>query len=75
VSLPARGLVALARLYQLALSPIFGGHCKYLPTCSNYFIEAVRTRGAIVGAAMGLWRVLRCNPWSKGGYDPVPKKN
>lgn len=74
MSLPARGLIALARVYQATLSRHLGGQCKFLPTCSNYFIEAVQTRGAVVGLALGVWRILRCNPWSKGGYDPVPAK-
>jgi putative membrane protein insertion efficiency factor len=73
LSLPGRLLIALVRVYQHTLSPIMGGQCKYLPTCSNYFIDAVRARGAVVGAALGFWRIMRCNPWSKGGYDPVPK--
>ncbi len=73
LTLPGRLLIALVRVYQRTLSPIMGGQCKYLPTCSNYFIDAVRSRGALVGGALGLWRILRCNPWSKGGYDPVPK--
>ena len=73
--LPRRLLIGLVRVYQRTLSPIMGGQCKYLPTCSNYFIDAVRARGAMVGAALGVWRILRCNPWSKGGYDPVPKRH
>ena len=64
-------LVSLVRLYQLALSPWFGGHCKYLPTCSAYLIEAVARKGALKGLLLGLWRILRCNPFSHGGYDPV----
>lgn len=70
--LPATVLIALVRLYQITLSPWLGRQCRFAPTCSNYFIEAVRSRGAVRGAALGVWRVLRCNPFSKGGYDPVP---
>jgi putative membrane protein insertion efficiency factor len=70
-SLPAEALVLLVRVYQVTLSPWLGGHCRFTPTCSTYFIQAVRKRGALVGAAKGLWRILRCNPLSKGGYDPV----
>jgi len=69
--LPAEGLVLLVRAYQVTLSPWLGGHCRFTPTCSTYFIQAVRKHGALVGAAKGLWRILRCNPFSKGGYDPV----
>jgi len=66
-----RGLIAAVRLYQLALSPLLGGRCRFRPSCSEYFIEAVKKRGPVRGAVMGLWRILRCNPLSKGGYDPV----
>ncbi len=64
-------IILLIRLYQAALSPIIGRQCRFVPTCSNYFIEAVRKRGAIRGSMLGLWRICRCNPLSKGGYDPV----
>ena len=64
-------VILLVRLYQVTLSGLIGGHCRFVPTCSNYFIEAVRRRGPIRGVLMGLWRVLRCNPFCKGGYDPV----
>ncbi len=66
-----RMLVLLAELYQAILSPLLGGQCRFSPTCSNYFIEAVDKRGPIRGMLMGLWRILRCNPLGKGGYDPV----
>jgi uncharacterized protein len=69
-----RGLIFLARLYQAMFSQFLGGQCKFSPTCSQYFIEAVQTRGPIVGLTLGVWRILRCNPFSKGGYDPVPPK-
>ncbi len=71
VRLPGRVLILLVRLYQVTLSPLVGRRCRFLPTCSEYFIEAVRRHGALRGGAMGLWRVLRCNPLGKGGYDPV----
>jgi hypothetical protein len=74
VSLPARTLIVLARVYQMTLSPLVGRQCKYLPTCSNYFIEAVGRWGAIRGGLLGAWRILRCNPLSRGGYDPVPAR-
>lgn len=66
-----RALIALARLYQATLSRWLGGQCRFSPTCSNYFIEAVWKKGAIRGLFMGLWRICRCHPFSKGGYDPV----
>ena len=71
VSLPGRGLIGLARLYQAMLSPLIGRQCRFYPTCSNYFIQAVEKRGAVVGTLKGLWRICRCNPFCKGGYDPV----
>jgi len=69
--LPARALISLAMVYRATLSPLIGRQCRFIPTCSEYFIEAVRRRGAIVGGLMGLWRIVRCNPFNKGGYDPV----
>jgi putative membrane protein insertion efficiency factor len=49
-------------------------YCKHIPSCSEYMVEAVEKKGVIVGILKGVWRILRCNPWSKGGYDPVDKK-
>jgi len=68
---PSRLLILTVRLYQYALRPLLGGQCRFVPSCSEYFIEAVRRRGALRGSLMGLWRLLRCNPFCKGGYDPV----
>ena len=67
---PRRVIILLVRLYQQILSPLLGGHCRFAPTCSDYFIEAVENYGPFRGALMGLWRILRCNPFSKGRYDP-----
>ena len=64
-------LIAMVRAYQVALSPWLGGHCRFVPTCSAYFIEAVQRKGALRGTAAGLWRIFRCHPFGKGGYDPV----
>jgi hypothetical protein len=75
VRLPARGAILLAKLYQVTLSPVVGRQCRYQPTCSNYFIEAVQRFGLIRGGAMGLWRICRCHPLARGGYDPVPKRD
>lgn len=71
VSLPSRFVILLVRLYQTTLARFLGGQCRFTPTCSRYFIEAVEKRGALRGTLMGLWRILRCNPFSRGGYDPV----
>ena len=66
-----RAVIKLVRWYQKNISPAIGPHCKYQPTCSQYMIDAVTKYGAFKGTAMGIWRILRCNPCSKGGYDPV----
>ena len=66
------GLVFLVRVYRVTLSPWLGGQCRFSPSCSDYFIQAVRKRGVVRGTRMGIWRILRCNPFSTGGYDPVP---
>ncbi len=64
-------LIAFARLYQLTLSRWLGMNCRYIPTCSQYFIEAVERKGALRGTLLGLWRICRCHPFAKGGFDPV----
>ena len=71
MGIPAGVLILLVRIYQATLSRYVGGQCRFFPTCSNYFIEAVRRHGAIRGGAKGLWRLARCHPLAKGGYDPV----
>jgi putative membrane protein insertion efficiency factor len=68
--LPGWGLIALVRLYQFFLSPIVGRQCRFEPSCSNYFIQAVRKYGAVCGCLKGVWRIIRCNPWNPGGHDP-----
>jgi putative membrane protein insertion efficiency factor len=68
--IPARLLIGLVRLYQIFLSPIFGRQCRFQPTCSNYFIEAVKKYGAVRGSFRGVCRICRCHPWHAGGYDP-----
>jgi uncharacterized protein len=66
--------IGLIRLYQLTLSPFIGQVCRFSPTCSHYGIEAYRVHGSIKGTILTVWRILRCAPWSPGGYDPVPEK-
>ncbi len=67
------GLITIIRFYQQYLSALKGGPtCRFVPTCSAYAIEAITKYGALKGSALVLWRILRCNPFSKGGYDPVP---
>lgn len=61
------------RFYQAAVSPVLGGgKCRFYPSCSDYAIEAIRKHGFFYGALLSLRRILRCGPWSEGGYDPVP---
>ena len=68
--LPATLLIASVRLYRWTLSPLIGRHCRFQPTCSAYFIEAVAKYGAIRGAWRGVKRIGRCHPFHPGGYDP-----
>lgn len=67
-------LIACIKFYRKHISPTKIPCCRFEPTCSQYAIEALQERGVIVGGALSLWRILRCNPLCKGGYDPVPKK-
>ncbi|MBQ8550737.1 MAG: membrane protein insertion efficiency factor YidD [Clostridia bacterium] len=70
-----RILIKLVRLYQKYISPQKGySSCRFTPTCSAYAIEAIETHGALKGAALAIYRVIRCNPLCKGGYDPVPPR-
>ena len=68
-----RFLIRLIRLYKKYISPGLPPSCKYLPTCSDYAIDAIMKYGAFKGSFMAAWRILRCNPFCKGGYDPVPQ--
>lgn len=62
----------LIRLYQAMLSPLMGGQCRFWSTCSHYGLEAYRKHGVVRGTRLTAWRLLRCHPFSRGGYDPVP---
>ncbi|NTV92590.1 MAG: membrane protein insertion efficiency factor YidD [Chlorobiaceae bacterium] len=66
--------IILIRFYRAFLSPLMGPSCKYYPTCSAYALEAYQQYNIFYASWLTLWRVLRCNPFSKGGYDPVPLK-
>ena len=70
--LPKRVLLGLIRFYRAAISPHFPACCRYTPTCSQYALEAIQKYGALKGGALALRRILRCNPFHRGGYDPVP---
>jgi uncharacterized protein len=72
---PVKALfVGLIRFYQVVISPGIPGRCKYYPSCSQYALDAVREYGPARGCVLALWRVLRCNPLSYGGYDPVSRQ-
>ena len=66
-----RPLLALIRAYQRFISPAFGPRCRYYPTCSNYAAQAIQELGPIRGTILAVWRLLRCNPFSKGGFDEL----
>ncbi len=66
--------IALIRFYQKFISPLKPSCCRFRPTCSQYALEAFRERGFFVGFGLSVWRICRCNPFVKGGYDPVPLK-
>ena len=64
-------VIALLRAYKWALSPMLPAACRYVPSCSEYALEAVERHGALRGGLKAAWRVLRCHPFARGGYDPV----
>lgn len=70
---PRQALLGLVRAYRLLFSPWIGPVCRYYPSCSQYALDALNRHGALGGTALAAWRVLRCNPWSLGGCDPVPE--
>ena len=67
-------LIKLIKIYKLLISPLTGHSCRYLPTCSDYCMEALKTFGLLKGLLLSLKRILSCNPWSSGGFDPVKKE-
>ncbi len=69
-----RIVVLPIRAYQLLLSPLVGQRCKYYPSCSEYAAQAVQRYGILRGLVLAGWRLLRCNPWSRGGFDPVEEQ-
>lgn len=64
----------LIRCYQIAISPLLGPRCRYIPTCSQYALEALQTHGAAKGVWLSTKRICRCHPWGGSGYDPVTPK-
>ena len=71
VGIPAKIGLFLIRQYQRFISPLIGDVCRFTPSCSHYTYEAIEKYGLIKGCLMGAWRICRCNPFNKGGYDPV----
>ena len=67
-------LIKFILLYKYLISPLIGPSCRYLPTCSEYSIEALKTFGLYKGLALSIRRIFSCHPWSNGGYDPIKKK-
>jgi hypothetical protein len=73
VGAPIRALlIGSIRIYRVTLSGVLGGQCRFEPSCSVYAEQAIRSRGALRGSALALWRVLRCNPFGRPGFDPAP---
>jgi uncharacterized protein len=70
VRLPKLLAIGAVRFYQRGISPLVGPRCRFTPTCSNYMIQAIDKYGVMRGTAKGLWRIVRCNPFTLGGYDP-----
>ena len=71
----ARAIAGLPiRLYQRVISPALPQRCKYHPSCSSYALQAIRSYGILRGVVLAAWRLLRCNPWSHGGFDPVEQQ-
>ena len=67
-------LIVFIKFYRTVISPLFPDSCRFYPSCSQYAIEAIGKFGAIKGMALAMYRILRCNPFCRGGYDPVPEK-
>lgn len=70
----AKAMIACIRVYQRFLSPLLGQNCRFHPSCSRYAVEALQTHGALKGTVLSVWRILRCQPFCKGGLDPVPPR-
>jgi len=75
VNLAAHSFVAAVRVYQWTIRPVLGSNCRFHPSCSDYAAEAIATHGAVRGTGLAVRRILRCNPWSEGGFDPVPPQD
>ena len=72
--MPVDLLVLFVKFYKRFISPLFPPSCRFYPSCSDYSIEALRAHGFFKGIVLSVWRVLRCNPFNAGGYDPVTRR-
>lgn len=70
LKLPAGMAIGMVRFYQRGISPLLGKNCRFQPTCSQYMIEAINKYGLLRGVLKGTWRIMRCHPFCRGGYDP-----
>ena len=70
----ARAMIGAIRWYQRFIRPLLGHNCRFVPTCSQYAIQALQVHGALKGTLLSVWRILRCNPFGKFGFDPVPPR-
>ena len=67
-------LIKVIKIYKFLISPLLGNSCRYLPTCSEYSIDALKTYGFLRGVFLSIKRILSCHPWGSGGFDPVKKE-
>jgi len=74
LTLPNKLLIGFIKLYQKTLSPLLGERCRYWPSCSRYAVESLQTHNILKAILLSIWRIVRCNPFSEGGLDPVPNK-
>jgi len=74
MNIPTYILIKFIKLYKFLISPFIGHSCRYLPTCSEYCIDALKAHGFVKGLFLSFKRILSCNPWSSGGFDPVKKE-
>ena len=68
-------MIKIIKVYKFLISPLFGNSCRFLPTCSEYSIDALKTHGFFKGLILSLKRILSCNPWGSSGFDPVKKES
>ncbi|MGN6742620.1 MAG: membrane protein insertion efficiency factor YidD [Amnibacterium sp.] len=71
---PRNALIVLLKAYRTLISPLYGEVCRYHPSCSRYALEAVQQSGVVIGSALAVARIVRCNPWSRGGVDDPPQR-